>query len=48
MRMRDSTKLLRAMKSIKKSSLIKEDEQRIFTEMAILKHLDHPNILKLL
>ena len=38
---------MRAMKSIKKSSLIKEDEQKIFAEMCILKQLDHPNILKL-
>jgi calcium-dependent protein kinase len=42
------TNLIRAMKSIKKSSLIKEDQQKIFAEMSILKQLDHPNILKLL
>lgn len=38
----------RAMKSIKKSSLFKEDEKKIFMEMAILKEMDHPNIIKLL
>lgn len=35
------------MKSIKKKSIIKEDEERMFAEMNILKDLDHPNILKL-
>lgn len=35
------------MKSIKKSSLFKEDERKIFMEMAILKEMDHPNIIKL-
>ncbi len=35
------------MKSIKKKSIIKEDEDRMFAEMNILKDLDHPNILKL-
>jgi len=37
----------RAMKSIKKKSILKEDEERMFAEMNILKDLDHPNILKL-
>ncbi len=35
------------MKSIKKCAIIKEDEERMFSEMNILKNLDHPNILKL-
>lgn len=35
------------MKSIKKSAIIKEEEERLFSEMNILKSLDHPNILKL-
>lgn len=38
---------MRAMKSIKKSAIIKEEEERLFSEMNILKNLDHPNILKL-
>lgn len=43
-----NSELQRAMKSIKKSSLLKEDEKKIFMEMAILKEMDHPNIIKLL
>lgn len=39
--------MIRAMKVIKKTSLIKEDEQNMFGEMNILKNLDHPNIIKL-
>ena len=39
--------IVRAMKSMKKSSLIKEEETKMFSEMHILKNLDHPNILKL-
>jgi calcium-dependent protein kinase len=39
--------MVRAMKTIKKSSVIKEDEERMFSEMNILKKLDHPNILRL-
>jgi len=35
------------MKTIKKSSIIKEEEEKLFSEMNILKTLDHPNILKL-
>lgn len=38
---------MRAMKTIKKSAIIKEEEERLFSEMNILKNLDHPNILKL-
>lgn len=32
---------------MKKSSLIKEEENKLFSEMNILKSLDHPNIVKL-
>ncbi|CAD8150941.1 unnamed protein product [Paramecium pentaurelia] len=42
-----TTGLIRAMKQIKKSELIKEDEQKLFQEMHILKNLDHPHIVKL-
>ena len=42
-----TTGMIRAMKVIKKTSLIKEDEQNMFGEMNILKNLDHPNIIKL-
>ena len=35
------------MKQIKKSELIKEEEQKLFAEMNILKNLDHPHIVKL-
>ena len=35
------------MKVIKKNSLIKEDEQKLFQEMNILKNLNHPNIIRL-
>jgi len=37
----------RAMKIIKKNFIIKEEEERLFSEMNILKKLDHPNILTL-
>ena len=39
--------MARAMKVIKKTSLIKEEEQKLFNEMNILKNLDHPNIIRL-
>ncbi len=42
-----ATGLKRAMKTIKKNSLIKEEEERMFAELNILKYLDHPNIVKL-
>lgn len=35
------------MKSIKKSSVLKEEQERLFSEMNLLKNLDHPNIVKL-
>ena len=34
------------MKKIKKTHLIKEDEEVFFSEIDILKTLDHPNIIK--
>jgi len=40
--------LIRAMKIIKKSSLIRENEGKFFAELFILKNLDHPNIVRLL
>lgn len=42
-----TTGMNRAMKSIKKKSILKEEEERMFAEMNILRDLDHPNILKL-
>ncbi|CAK57234.1 unnamed protein product (macronuclear) [Paramecium tetraurelia] len=42
-----TTGLIRAMKQIRKSELIKEDEQKMFSEMNLLKNLYHPNIVKL-
>ena len=39
--------MTRAMKSMKKTSLLKEEEKKMFAEMNILKDLDHPNIVKL-
>ena len=38
---------VRAMKMLKKRSLINEDEKQWFAELNILKNLDHPNIVKL-
>ncbi|CAD8206046.1 unnamed protein product [Paramecium pentaurelia] len=42
-----TTGLIRAMKQIRKQELIKEDEQKLFSEMNLLKNLYHPNIVKL-
>ncbi len=42
-----TTGIIRAMKTMKKSSLIKEDQEKLFSEMNILRQLDHPNIIKL-
>ena len=42
-----SSGITRAMKSIKKSAIINEDMEKMFSEMQILKNLDHPNIVKL-
>ena len=41
------TGIIRAMKSLKKSVVIKEEEEKLFAEVSILKELDHPNIVKL-
>lgn len=38
--------MVRAMKVIKKATMIKEDEENMFGELNILKNLDHPNIIK--
>lgn len=35
------------MKTLKKTSIIKEEEEKLFSELNILKNLDHPNIIKL-
>ena len=35
------------MKSMKKTSLLKEEETKMFAEMNILKNLDQPNIVRL-
>lgn len=40
--------LVRAMKIIKKNSLLHENENKFFAELVILKNLDHPNIVRLL
>lgn len=39
---------MRALKTIKKDAIPKEDEKRLLSEMNILKVLDHPNIIKLI
>ncbi|CAK86645.1 unnamed protein product (macronuclear) [Paramecium tetraurelia] len=39
--------MVRAMKQLKKSSLILEEQQRLFAEVNILRNLDHPHIVKL-
>ncbi len=35
------------MKLLKKSALINEEEKKLFSELYILKNLDHPHIVKL-
>jgi calcium-dependent protein kinase len=42
-----TTGLIRAMKAIKKKSVLKEEQEKLFSEVSILKDLDHPNIVKL-
>ena len=42
-----TSKNIRAVKIIKKESMSKEEEESFKQEMATLKRLDHPNILKL-
>lgn len=41
------SRVIRAVKLIKKESMNKEEEQSFKYEISILKRLDHPNILKL-
>jgi len=42
-----TTSMIRAMKAIKKKSVLKEEQEKLFSEVSILKDLDHPNIVKL-
>ena len=35
------------MKSIQKAAILKEDHENLFSELNILKDLDHPHIVKL-
>lgn len=42
-----TTNMVRAMKTVKKSQVVREKEHELFNEVAILKLLDHPNIIKL-
>ena len=41
------TKVIRAVKLIRKDAMTKEEEKNFQDEIKILKQLDHPNILKL-
>jgi len=42
-----TTGLIRAMKAIKKKSVLKDEQEKLFSEVSILRDLDHPNIVKL-
>lgn len=42
-----TTMMQRAMKAVKKSSVVKDKEMELFNEVSLLKQLDHPNIIKL-
>ena len=42
-----TTGIIRAMKCIRKSSIVKEEEENMFAEVSILSKMDHPNIIKL-
>ncbi len=42
-----TTGMIRAMKSIKKKTVLREEQEKLFSEVSILKGLDHPNIVKL-
>ena len=42
-----NTKIIRAVKLIKKDSMSNDEEQNFKYEINILKELDHPNIIKL-
>ncbi|KRX08642.1 Protein kinase-like domain [Pseudocohnilembus persalinus] len=39
--------VIRAMKAIKKKNIIDQDQQKMFSEVSILRECDHPNIIKL-
>lgn len=39
--------VVRAMKTIKKNAIIEEEQEKMFSEVTILKECDHPNIIKL-
>ena len=41
------TEEIKAMKIIKKSDLVEEDQKEIINEIAILRKMDHPNIIKM-
>lgn len=43
-----STNITRALKTIQKNAIPKEDEKKLFQEMNILKTIDHPNVIKLI
>ena len=40
--------IMRALKTIQKKDLPREDELKLFSEMNLLRILDHPNIIKLI
>lgn len=42
-----ATGITRAMKSLKKTAVLKEEHEQLFSELNILKDLDHPHIVKL-
>jgi len=42
------TKAKRAIKMVSKTTLSHKDKQILLEELAILKEIDHPNILKIL
>lgn len=41
-----TTGIVRAMKMINKKKMKKTEEDRLFEELAILRDIDHPNIVK--
>ena len=40
--------MVRALKKLKKGAIVNDDQEKLFSEMNILKSLDHPNIVKLI
>jgi len=42
-----TTGMIRGMKALKKKSVLREEKEKLFSEVSILKDLDHPNIVKL-